>query len=59
LVSAAVGGVPNVTEVNTRLDGGAWSAAVPAAGEAASSPPLMNAGGTPARQPARTPALRA
>jgi len=37
----------------------ARSAAVPAAGEAASSPPLMNAGGTPARQPARTPALRA
>src|SRR5205814_3266489 len=34
------------------------SAAVSAAGEAASSPPLANAGETPARQPARTPALR-
>ena len=35
---------------DSRARGGHWSAAVPAAGEAASSPPLMNAGGTPARR---------
>jgi len=48
-------GRPALDVIDAHLVEGHWSAAVSAAGEAASSPPLMNAGGTPAR----TPALRA
>ena len=55
-------GVPsrssNANAFTERRQSAQRSAAVSAAGEAASSPPLADAGETPARQPAGTPALR-